>query len=80
MNYVVDFYCPRAKLAVEIDGETHTSASSKKYDSYRTRYLSSLGIKEIRFDNEMIKDDIHAVINRVKLSLPSPEIRRGTRG
>ena len=46
MNYVVDFYCHRGKLVIELDGEVHRI--SREYDSYRTKYLHSLGIKEIR--------------------------------
>ena len=36
-NYVVDFYCPDKKLAIELDGEIHKTR--KEYDEYRSRYL-----------------------------------------
>lgn len=78
MNYVVDFYCPKIKLAVELDGPVHET--SKKYDSYRTEYLNSLGIKEIRFRNEQVENDIGLVLKEIKNNLPSPEVRRGTEG
>lgn len=77
MNYVVDFFCTRAKLVIEIDGEIHNQSFNKTYDSYRTQYLKSLGLKEIRFDNNLIMNSLDSVITMVKLSLPSPEVRRG---
>lgn len=78
MNYVVDFYCPKIKLAIELDGSIHET--SKKYDLYRTEYLNSLGIKEIRFRNERIENETASVLKEIKDNLPSPEIRRGTEG
>ena len=86
MNYVVDFYCPKIKLVIELDGSIHET--SKKYDLYRTEYLNSLGIKEIRFRNERIENEINLVLEEIKSNLPSPEVltgswlrrRRGTEG
>lgn len=78
MNYVIDFYCPKAKLAIELDGSIHKT--SKRYDSYRTRYLYSLEIKEIRFHNWQVENDINSVLEEIRNHLPSPEIRRGTEG
>ncbi len=78
VNYVVDFYCHAAKLAIELDGPIHKT--SKNYDTYRTRYLNSLGIKEIRFNNWQIENSIGSVLKEIKSNLPSPEIRRGTEG
>ncbi len=78
VNYVVDFYCSRAKLAIELDGLIHKT--SKNYDTYRTRYLNSLGIKEIRFNNWQIENNINLALKEIKNNLPSPEIRRGNEG
>jgi very-short-patch-repair endonuclease len=75
MNYVVDFYCHKAKLAIELDGEIHRSR--QEYDNYRTRYLESLGIKEIRFNNNQVIENITEVVNKITELLPSPEVRRG---
>ena len=77
MNYVVDFYCSKTKLAIEVDGLIHKT--NEKYDSYRTRYLSSLGIREIRFDNQQVEKDINLVLEKIKNCFPSPEVRRGER-
>ena len=43
-RYIVDFYCAKAKLVVEIDGNTHDSDAAQKYDAERTMYLQSLGM------------------------------------
>ncbi len=80
VHYVVDFYCTKAKLAIEVDGEIHKSIASKKYDEYRTQYINSLGIKEIRFYNSQIINNIDTVISKIKTFLPSPEVRRGSEG
>lgn len=77
-NYVVDLYCHKAKLAIEIDGAVH--AINKKYDNYRTRYLEALGVKEIRFRNWEIEKFLPEVILSIKKLLPSPKVRRGTEG
>ena len=63
MNYVVDFYCHKAKLAIELDGEIHNQR--KDYDEYRTRYLKAYGMSEIRFTNKDIMDNLSVVINQL---------------
>jgi len=55
-RFVVDFYCPRAKLAVEIDGESHSGADAREYDKDRAQFIASAGVKIIRFSNEQIYD------------------------
>jgi len=53
-NYIVDFYCAKLKLVIEIDGKIHSSAERIEYDNVRTRVLEGYGLKVIRFDNEEI--------------------------
>ena len=45
--YVLDFYCPELKLAIEVDGDSHFEAG--EYDRERQRYIESLGIRVLRF-------------------------------
>jgi len=66
---VVDFYCPEARLAVELDGEIHLT--SKEYDYYRTRLLNAWNIKVIRFWNSEVKNDLTKVLHKIELVLPS---------
>ena len=47
--YVVDFYCSKHKLAIELDGEVHLYQEEK--DVKRTEYLNSVGVRVLRFEN-----------------------------
>lgn len=49
--YIVDFYCPKLMLAIELDGGQHADDDARKYDEERSAYLWSLGIEVIRFWN-----------------------------
>ena len=48
-SYVVDFYCPKEKLVIELDGGQHSETGVVKYVKQRSDCLSSLGIGVIRF-------------------------------
>jgi len=61
--YVLDFYFPTKKLAIEIDGAQHIS--NKEYDIERSNYLSVLGIRVIRFWNKEIQTNISLVIEKI---------------
>ena len=50
-NYIVDFYCHQAKLAVELDGSQHYTPEEMEKDKARTAYLEQQGVKVIRFSN-----------------------------
>ena len=50
-HYVVDFYCHKHKLAIELDGEVHSSEDRQTYDKKRTDYLNSVGVTVLRFEN-----------------------------
>ena len=50
-NYIVDFYCPAKKLAIELDGSQHYSQESKEADKIRDSVLAEAGIKVLRFTN-----------------------------
>ncbi len=63
-QFVIDFYCPILKLAIEIDGDSHIDAI--KYDNNRQKYIESLGIKFLRFSNLEIYEDLDRVIEKIK--------------
>ena len=65
-DYLVDFYCPKLKLAIEVDGTTHLENKDKVYDKKRTEELEKLGIKILRFWNNDILDGLAEVANIVK--------------
>lgn len=68
-RYVLDFYFPTKKLAIEIDGLQHIE--NKEYDNQRTMYLNALNIKVLRFWNNEINDSIDIVINKIVKELGS---------
>ncbi len=65
--YIVDFYCPRYKLAIEIDGSQHLD--NRDYDTERDRYLASLGITTLRFWNADIRNNLSSVIVSINNSI-----------
>ena len=56
-SYIVDFYCPSAKLIIELDGGQHYSAKGREKDEARDKFLVNLGFKVLRFsDLDVLKD------------------------
>src|SRR5581483_8038009 len=54
-NYVVDFYCHEAALAIEVDGSGHGHPGRRARDEERTQFLASIGIKQLRFWNSSLR-------------------------
>lgn len=61
--HIVDFYCARAKLAIELDGVSHEDR--KQHDRDRRRHLESLGIRVVRFTNDEVLRDLDDVVFRI---------------
>jgi len=59
--YVIDFYCPEIKLAIELDGEVHFTESAIEYDRHRQEYLETFGITFLRFTNKDVFNQIEKV-------------------
>jgi very-short-patch-repair endonuclease len=62
-NFIVDFYCPAAKLVIEIDGDTHLE--QVEYDQTRTDWIESQGYQVIRFTNRQVSENISAVLKNI---------------
>jgi len=60
-NFMVDFYCHKASLAIELDGAQHCEPEAMEYDNARTEYLNGLGIKVLRFANKEIDENFSSV-------------------
>lgn len=61
-KYILDFYCAKAGLAIEIDGGQHyDEADNEQYDSKRTKYLNGQGIQVIRIPNSQIMNNFNGV-------------------
>lgn len=56
-NYIVDFYCAKANLVIELDGSHHGLEKESEKDEKRTEYLESLGLTVIRIPNYEIRDN-----------------------
>ena len=64
-RFIADFYCPKLKMVIEIDGTIHDLPENKEYDIGRTELLKEFGIIVIRFDNEQILYNIDEVIDKI---------------
>lgn len=61
-KYILDFYCAKARLAIEIDGGQHyDEADNEQYDSKRTKHLNGQGIRVIRIPNNQIMNNFKGV-------------------
>jgi very-short-patch-repair endonuclease len=69
--YVLDFYCASRALAVEIDGGQHFMSERREYDYKRMIYLTSKGIRLLRFSNSQLFNELTSVIEAIDLALAS---------
>lgn len=60
-NYIVDFYCAKANLVIEIDGSQHFEKEAIIYDTERTKYLEELGLFVVRIPNNEINTNFGGV-------------------
>lgn len=64
--YILDFYCPKLKLAIEVDGDSHFKDGAEKYDLNRQRFIESLGIQFLRFTNHEIYQNLNGVCQVIR--------------
>ena len=64
-NYIVDFYCPKAKLIIELDGGQHYSKEGIKKDRNRNEYMKGLGLKVLRYSDREVLKNIRDVIEKI---------------
>ena len=64
-RFIIDFYCAQAKVCIEIDGSQHFEPEQEEYDKTRTIFLEELGYKVIRFKNDDVRYNIHAVVDKI---------------
>ena len=84
-GYILDFYCPEIKLAIELDGAYHLDSERTKYDAQRTKIINECDLTVVRFSNEEVSNNIDYVLNEIEksiavASLPLSLPRRGERG
>ena len=64
-EHVVDFFAPRAKLVVEVDGSQHLEAEHALKDRSRDRSLISLGLRVLRFNSREVLEESDAVVEAI---------------
>ncbi len=70
--YILDFYCPTMKLAVELDGGQHNQFENKDYDAVRSEYLKTHQILVLRFWNNEVLLDVQSVLSELALKVTPP--------
>lgn len=65
-NYILDFYCPEEKLAIELDGQGHFEATQAEYDFERDLFLQEFGIRVLRFENKWVWDNPDGLLDEVR--------------
>ena len=74
-KYIVDFYCPRYKLAIEVDGDSHyRNEKVKVYDRRRQTYIESFGVRFLRFTNVEIYQNMNGVLLAIEKEIEEIQI------
>ena len=68
-NYIVDFYCQKAKLVIELDGSQHCSPEQIEYDRERTAFLKQQGLSVLRYSNLDVVNQFRAVCENIDLAV-----------
>jgi very-short-patch-repair endonuclease len=64
-NYVLDFYCAPAKLAIEVDGEAHERSDRPQRDAVRDAWLASRGVRVLRYPAQEVLTNLDGVVRQV---------------
>ena len=65
-GYILDFYCPAERLAIELDGSPHFDAEAIEYDRERDLFLACYGVLVLRFVNHCVFENPEGVLNHVR--------------
>ena len=65
-DHILDFYCPAERLAIELDGESHTSDAVTVRDRNKRLFVEAHGIRIIRFENHWVFDEPEYVLKRIR--------------
>ena len=67
-RFIADFYCPKIKLVIEVDGSIHDIPEYQAHDIGRSEVLNDFGITVIRFTNEQILNEIDSTIKQIEIT------------
>ena len=73
--YILDFYCPGLKLAIELDGGQHLQDDNRQYDAARSLYLKTLGIEVMRVWNHEVLLNSEGILSRLAERINLPALR-----
>ena len=69
-DYIVDFYCPGARLVVEVDGGQHYGLEEMAKDRVRDKYLREQGLEVLRFSDREVLIECESVLEKIYVNLP----------
>jgi very-short-patch-repair endonuclease len=67
--YIIDFFCSKIKLGIELDGSPHTKGETRIYDKDREKYLKSLDIEIVRFWNDEVLKNTKEVLYKLNIKI-----------
>ena len=73
-DYIVDFYCPKAKLVIELDGGQHYTEEGRQKDERRGESLASRGLQVLRFSDRDVMTQIDSVLEKIWSCLDSENL------
>ncbi|RJO62753.1 MAG: DUF559 domain-containing protein [Dehalococcoidia bacterium] len=68
-NYIVDFFCPKAKLVIEVDGSQHSVGKAAQVDKVRDEFLNKLGLRVLRITDTDVLKNIEGVTEKISESI-----------
>src|SRR5262245_60848273 len=67
--YIIDLYCARLKLAIELDSESHSPLEVAEYDIRRQQFIESFGIRFLRFTNDDVFENLEGVLEVIATAI-----------
>ena len=66
-RYIVDFYCPKLRLVIEVDGAVHKKTEVRQYDEIRRKFLEeSCYLRVVRFTNDEVMNNVEGVLKKLE--------------
>ena len=69
-QFIIDFYCPKLRLAIELDGNSHVGELAKQYDDFRQEQIEKYNIRFLRFKNNDLYENLDGVLRRIIQEFP----------
>ncbi len=77
-NYIVDFYCPKSNLIIELDGGQHYSDEGMRKDKIRDNYLKNLGLTVLRFSDRDVFKNLKGFLKQYgRIWIPLAPFKKG---